>query len=64
MTKHLTLLLFVGLAWGQSTDSLIVDESFYDNGNLKHQRFYKDGKADGKWTFYNEDGTVYEEKEY
>ena len=51
-------------AWGQGTDSLIVDKSFYDNDKLKYQRFYKDGKANGKRTHYYDDGTVYEEKEY
>ena len=64
MTKHLTLLLFIGLAWGQGTDSLIVDESFYDDGKLKYQRFYKDGKASGKWTHYYDDGNIWIEGNY
>ena len=50
-----------------------VDEK-YENGNIKaisyHQKIwqkielvkkegnYKDGELDGKWTFYNEDGSI------
>ena len=45
--RCISLILLIGVSWGQSTDSLIVDESSYDNGNLKHQRFYNDGKANG-----------------
>ena len=64
MTKYLILVLFIGLAWGERTDSLIVDKTFFDNGNLKHQRFYKDGKADGKWTHYYKNGNVWIEGNY
>ena len=64
MIRHITLLLFIGLAWGQSTGSLIVDETFFDNGNLKHKRFYKDGKADGKWTHYYNNGNIWIEGNY
>ena len=64
MTKHLTLLLFIGLTWGQGTDSMTVDKSFYDNGKLKYQRFYKDGKANGKWTHYYDDGNIWIEGNY
>ena len=46
MVKHISLSLFLGVAWLHSADSLVVDESFYDDGNLKYQRFYKNGKAD------------------
>ena len=62
--RCISLILLIGVFWGQSTDSLIVDESAYDNGNLKHQRFYNDGKANGKWTLYYYDGNVWiEEKD-
>ena len=64
MHRYLSLLLFIGLAWGRSTDSLIVDETFFDNGNLKHQRFYKDGKADGKWTHYYKNGQEWTKGNY
>ena len=59
MYKIVAILLFIGslsMSYDQSTDTLIVDESFYDNGNIKHQRFYKDGKANGKWTHYYKNG--------
>ena len=64
MIRHIALLIFIGFAWGQSADSLIVDETFFDNGNLKHQRFYKDGKADGKWTHYYNNGNIWIEGNY
>ena len=47
--KQFILLLFIGFVWCKNENSLILDESFYDNG---------------KWLFYNDDGTIYEEKEY
>jgi antitoxin component YwqK of YwqJK toxin-antitoxin module len=30
---------------------------FYDNGNIKQEGFYKDGKLHGKWISFNEDGS-------
>ena len=60
MVRYTSLVLFIGMAWFQSADSLIVDKSFYDNGNLKYQRFYKDGKANGRWTHYYENGYIKE----
>ena len=36
----------------------MVDETFFESGNLKHQRFYKNGKADGKWTHCYKNGNV------
>lgn len=30
---------------------------FYDNGNIKQEGYYKDGKLHGKWVSYNQDGT-------
>jgi antitoxin component YwqK of YwqJK toxin-antitoxin module len=29
---------------------------FYDNGRVQQQGFYKDGKLDGAWTSYDEQG--------
>ena len=61
------LIFIIVIHWiglGGSTDSLIVDETFFDNGNLKHQRFYKDGKANGKWTHYYDDGNIWIEGDY
>ena len=62
--RCISLILLIGVSWGQSIDSLVVDESSYDNGNLKHQRFYNDGKANGKWTHYYYDGNVWIEGNY
>jgi len=28
----------------------------YDNGNLKQERKYKNGKKDGEWSWYSENG--------
>ena len=46
MYKYISLLLFLILVYGQSANALILDEAFYDNGKIKHLRFYKDGIAD------------------
>ena len=31
---------------------------------LKYQKFYKDGKADGRWTQYYENGNIWIEGDY
>ena len=64
MVKHISLFFLLGVAWLQSTDSLVVDESFYDNGNLKYQRFYRYGKADGRWTHNYGNGNIWFEGAY
>ena len=64
MVKHISLFLFLGVARLQTTDSLVVDESCYDNGNLKYQRFYKYGKANGRWTHYYGNGNIWIEGDY
>ena len=64
MVRYISLILFIGLILSQSIDSLIVDESFYDNGKLKYQRLFKDGKANGKWTHYYDDGNIWIEGNY
>ena len=38
--------------------------SYYDNGQKKEEGMYKNGFEVGKWTFYNEDGSVKEVKEH
>ena len=48
MNKYFALSLLIGMALEGSNNPLIKDEAFYDNGNKKYQRYYKDGKADGK----------------
>ncbi|KAF2520164.1 membrane-binding protein [Flavobacterium salilacus subsp. salilacus] len=37
---------------------------YYDNGNIKQQGFYKDGKLHGKWVAFNENGTKQSIGEY
>ena len=37
--KQFILLLFIGFVWCKNENSLILDESFYDNGNKKYQRY-------------------------
>jgi antitoxin component YwqK of YwqJK toxin-antitoxin module len=38
--------------------------SYYSNGQKEKEGTFKDGKEDGLWIYYNEDGTVKELKEY
>ena len=37
---------------------------YHDNGNIKQEGYYKDGKLHGKWLAYNEDGTKQSLGEY
>ena len=37
---------------------------WYENGQKRLEGTYKDGEKDGKWIYYNEDGTVKEVEEY
>ena len=83
MTKHLTLLLFIGLAWGQKqyniehiveqggvhkkkfSDEPVNGEVFKMVGDLKVPLgSMKNGKKDGTWVLWNNDGTKSEEKSY
>ena len=43
-------------------DGLI--EEFYDNGQLRFKRNYKDGKKDGLQENYDEDGRLYKKENY
>lgn len=38
-------------------DQMVKSTYYYDNGQVKQEGFYKDGKPHGAWTAYNEDGT-------
>ena len=38
--------------------------AWYTTGEKKYENTYKDGSKDGKWTTYNEDGTIKTVKEY
>jgi len=31
---------------------------YYENGQIREEGNYKDGKEDGKWTYYNKDGSI------
>jgi len=37
---------------------------WYQNGQKSIEGAYKNNERNGEWTFYKEDGTVYEVKEY
>ena len=63
MNKHLTLLLFIGLAWGRTTVAIFdfenngLNRGWYENGQKKSEGIFKDGEliSEKKW---NEDGSV------
>lgn len=64
-------LLFTGGVFAQSVEpeyeiqgNLIKATYFYDNGNIKEEGFYKDGKVHGKWISYSENGAKMAEGEY
>jgi antitoxin component YwqK of YwqJK toxin-antitoxin module len=38
-------------------DQMVKATYFYENGAVKQQGMYLDGKLHGKWVAYNEDGT-------
>ncbi|MDP6426377.1 MAG: hypothetical protein QF443_05275 [Dehalococcoidia bacterium] len=59
-TKPLTFLLaltflflFSGSVFGQETE---VKKEYWDNGKLRSEEHYKDGKKSGLWTEWDEDG--------
>ncbi len=65
MKKYVTLsiLLFSGVIYAQAIEpkyeiqsDLIKATYFYDNGQIKQEGFYKDGKVHGKWISYSEAG--------
>ena len=39
-------------------------EEFYDNGQLEFRRNYKNGKEDGLWEYFDEDGNLTETQEW
>ena len=46
-------------------DEIIVLDSFStDHGNIEIKGKYKDGKKDGLWEFFNEDGTLQKTETY
>ena len=65
MTKHLTLLLFIGLGWGQDKceegfykDGRREGEciSYYENGEKELVGYFKKGKPTGIWMYWYKDG--------
>jgi len=55
-----------GLHYEVNSDKPFSGEvvSYYSNGQKEKEGTFKDGKEDGLWIYYNEDGTVKELKEY
>ena len=45
-------------------DQMVKATYYYDNGQVKQEGYYLDGKLHGKWTSYNEDGTKLTMGEY
>jgi len=38
--------------------------TYYESGRIWTKGNYKNNERSGGWTFYNEDGTVFEKKKY
>ena len=64
MLRYILLLLFIGLAWGQVEENIVLDISYYEDGQKKHQRPYSNSIADGKWTHWYENGQKWIEGSY
>ena len=45
-------------------NNMIQATYYYDNGQVKQEGVYLDGKLHGKWVSYNEDGTKQTSGEY
>jgi antitoxin component YwqK of YwqJK toxin-antitoxin module len=45
-------------------DQMVKATYYYENGQVKQQGLYLDGKLHGKWIAYNEDGTKQSIGEY
>lgn len=65
------LLLSAGVLSAQTKDhdysienNIVKATYYYDNGTVRQEGFYKDGKLHGSWTSYNEDGTKQAMGEY
>ncbi len=66
------LLLSAGVLSAQTTkdhdysieNNIVKATYYYENGNIKQEGFYKDGKLHGSWTSYNENGTKQSMAEY
>mgnify|MGYP005851807953 CR=1 FL=1 len=65
------LLLSAGVMSAQKIETKYTIENqlvkatyYYDNGQVKQEGFYKDGKLHGSWVAYNENGTKQSMGEY
>ena len=59
----LCVLLVSGMMFAQEVEpkyeiqgNLVKATYYYENGNVKQEGFYKDGKVHGKWIAYDENG--------
>jgi antitoxin component YwqK of YwqJK toxin-antitoxin module len=57
------VLLVSGVIFGQDIkpkfeiiDNMVKATYYHDNGNVKEEGFYLDGKLHGKWSSYNQQG--------
>lgn len=48
----------------EAVGELVKATYFHDNGQIAQQGFFKDGKADGKWTSYDVNGNKKSMGEY
>ena len=46
------------------TQKLVRKREYHNNGQIKIEGNYKDGEKDGKWTYYNKDGSIENVEEY
>ena len=50
--------------WFLTARSIKKEVSYHKNGNLKHEVFLKNGKYDGLWTDYFDNGKVHAKTEW
>ncbi len=67
----MSVLLASGMMFAQEVepkfevvDQMVKATYYHDNGQIKEQGFYLDGKLHGKWVSYNENGTRQTTGEY
>lgn len=60
----LTALLISGISFAQDKNpkleavgDLVKTTYYFENGQVKQEGFFKDGKLDGTWTSYSKNGT-------
>ena len=52
------------LIWEKPLDKFKMEREYYENGQIKEEGNYKDGKREGKWTEYYENGQIEWEENY